>query len=327
MASKTTGEILKERLGLSHLKYVELSRVLISTYKVYLVFYDSRKPNFPITTKRALKSDHIGMLYQYPFEDEPMVLPLIHLHEFNGPLHPAMFFVVDLSGEYGVSKNKVDLKRESIESVFFGSLKEYVTLSNLKTADVISPLTKRTRSQRNRAVGSENRTAKLVDLNIDTVEDHVTFIFKTTATVPIYPEDSTFKQTDIETFELKRNPSKEYDLYIRVLDFFKWFDAQKQEKDISEITTEDIKRVLEVSNVQVFSTSPSFHWQGFSYWLSQLDGSVYPTNIKPKFWDTIHGDGDAFLDKHLYGLLRQIAFFRNQMASMLTKRLKQRELI
>lgn len=327
----TSGQLLKQRLGLSKLKYVMISRVLISTYRVYLVFYDSRKPNFPITTQRALKSEHISMIYQYPFEEAPMVLPLINLDDFNGPLYPAMFFVTDMSGEYGKKDNKLKLTKESVEKVekqlFFGSLQEYLTLSNLKASDVVSSFTKATRAQRNIAVGSENRTAKLLDVNIDTIQDHVTFIFKTTATLPIYPEDAVFKKTDITNFSLKRNPDKEYELYIRVLDFFKWLKGTKP--DAEEITVKDIKDVLSVNNIQIFSTDPSYHWQGGNWFMSQLDASIYPTDIAPQHWNsaTLHGDDPVITSKHLVGLIRQMGFFHNPMASMLNKRLKDRELI
>jgi hypothetical protein len=322
---ETTGKQLKSKLGLSHMKYVEISRVLISTYKVYLVFYDSRRPNFPITTQRALKSGHIAMLYQYPFEDSPTVLPLMHLDDFNGPLHPAMFFVVDMAGDKGDSKNKVDLKRESVPR-FYGNLNEFMTLSNLKSADSASAFTQRTRKQRNQAVGTENKTSKLVDLSIDTVEDHVTFVFKTTATTPIYAPSAEFGKVDPNDLQIKKNPDKSYELYVRILDFFEWLDAQQI--DDRTLTSKDIKEILEVSNVQLFSTSPSFQYQSMNFNMSQVDASIYPTNIAPKVWDSPHLHGEnAFLDKHLYGLINQIGFFANPMASMLTKRLKDRGLL
>jgi len=130
-------------------------------------------------------------------------------------------------------------------------------------------------------------------------------------------------EVDPETFNLTKNRSKTYEIQIKVLDFLDWLDVFSEQK----VTESDMKEILDTADIQVFSTSPSFHYQGFNYWLSQLDGSIYPTTIKPQRWDKIHGDGDAFVDKHLYGLMRQIKFFRNQMASMITKKLKDRGLI
>jgi len=319
------GEILKSRLGLSHLKHVMISRVLGTAYKTYIVFYDSGRVNLPITTQRALKSDHIAMLFQYPFTEKPICLPLIHLEDFNGPLTPAMFFVVDISGTRGDRKNKVDLKREgSISLSCIGKLEE-LTLGDFKATDSASAFTKRTRRQRNQAVGAENTTAKLVDVDINTVEDHVTFIFKTTATIPIYPPGTKFQKTNPDTLSLQRNSDKSYELHLRLLNFFEWKEAQ----DIGQaLTAKDIKEVLGVADLQVFSTSPSFHFQGANYYCSQVDSSIYPTNIEPQFWNSpdLHGK-DYFLDKHLFGLLRSIDFFLNQMANMLTKRLRDRDLL
>lgn len=332
MIPEKNGVYIQRKLGLSHLKYVYIARVLLTAYRVHLIFYDSRRPNVPITTARALRGEYTSMLFSYPFEEKPTVLPLIPLKDFNGALHPAMFFAIDLSGEYGKPENKVNLRREeSIQKdkeprpVFFGSLSEFVTFSDLNSPSNISSLTQRTRNERNRELGTENRMAKLVDVNIDTVEDHVTFIFKTKATTPIYPDDYQFGRVDPNTLEIERNSDKQYELYFRILNFFEWLKGTKP--DTKEITQQDVKDVININNVQVFSTSPSYQYQGFNFWMSQLDGSIYPTDIKPQRWDKIHGDGEAFLDKHLYGLVRQIGFFSNPMASMLTKRLKDRELI
>ena len=61
--------------------------------------------------------------------------------------------------------------------------------------------------------------------------------------------------------------------------------------------------------------------------LITLDAAIFPTKIAPKKWDKIHGDGDAFLDKHTAGLINQMGFFLNPMASMLTKRLRDKGLL
>ena len=75
----------------------------------------------------------------------------------------------------------------------------------------------------------------------------------------------------------------------------------------------------------MFSTSPSFHWTSPNYFLSQLDGSIYPTDIAPKVWDKIRGE--SFLDKHLAQLFSSIDFFIPQMAQKLNSKLRSRNLI
>ena len=73
----------------------------------------------------------------------------------------------------------------------------------------------------------------------------------------------------------------------------------------------------------------AFHWQSSNYNLSQLDGSIYPTDIAPHYWNQphLHGDGENFLCKHLAGFVNQIDFFLNPMAAMATKVLRQKKLI
>ena len=108
------------------------------------------------------------------------------------------------------------------------------------------------------------------------------------------------------------------------MEFWDWLDVFEGDK----ITRFNMKEILEVSSVQVFSNSPSFHWQGGNFNLSQLDGSIYPTEISNPVWGPRHGDPSGyFLDKHLWGLLKQMGFWLNPMASMLTSKLQKRGLI
>lgn len=77
--------------------------------------------------------------------------------------------------------------------------------------------------------------------------------------------------------------------------------------------------------MQLWSNSPSFHWQGFNFHLSQVNASIFPTNIPDTKWRNIHGDVAA-LDKHLLDLMVHIRFFLNQMASSLLNKIRtQRE--
>ena len=124
-----------------------------------------------------------------------------------------------------------------------------------------------------------------------------------------------------KTFKISKNSGKVYELQIKILNFWEWLDVFEGE----EITSKELKDILKVSDVQVFSTSPSFHWTSPNYFLSQLDGSIYPTDIAPKVWDKIRGE--SFLDKHLAQLFSSIDFFIPQMAQKLNSKLRSRNLI
>ena len=128
-------------------------------------------------------------------------------------------------------------------------------------------------------------------------------------------------ETDYEKdFTIIPDPSKTYTLQVEIVDLVKWVETYPS-KD--EITMADLKEVLNLAAIRVWSTSPSFHWQGMNANISKLDGSIHPTDIEPKYWNQpfLHGDV-YFLDKHLAGLINAMPFFLNPMASMLTRTLR-----
>lgn len=317
---KTTGEELKTRLGLNHLRYVSFIRIIQMTTNVLVIFYDSRHPNVPLTHEQVVRSQAYLSIRTYPFDHNTSVTPLFPLEQFNGILLGSTVLVLDISGTYGDRNLQI---RES-------KLREWLTLADLSTDDATSAFTKKTRDQRNKAVKPENYTAKIKDCVLEK-DGSVTFTFNTTATIPIYPKDYKFKQADPNSnFELKDNPEKSYTITIRILDFMKWLkDTRPDFKELGKITWKEIRDVVEVAYIQIYSTSPSFHWQGINWWITQLDGSLYPTDIKPKFWnrDDLHGDEGAFLDKHTAGVVRYFKFWYNPMASMVQKRMKDKNLL
>ncbi len=210
-----------------------------------------------------------------------------------------------------------------------------ITLYDLADAGNISNFTQTWRKDRNRTMGTENTTAKLIDCVINEADNSVMFQFLTEATElgnknPNDNIDSSYRfydgpkgEVDPDNLRIKRNRSRTYEIQIRIIDALEWVKAFEGEK----IGQKEMKEILEVSDVQIFSTSPSFQMQGFNFWNTQIDASIYPENRKPQRWDAFHGDGQAFLDKHLYGLMRQIKFFINPMASMLNSKLRNRGLI
>lgn len=322
---ETSGVLLKQNLGLSHLKYVSFVRVIGVPGRMITVFYDSKRTNIPLTTQRVIRNYNLFSARMFPHTKELTLSPLIPIEEYNGQTQDLYIISIDLSGIYGNSKNQQ--VRESVKN---RTLKEWVNLSTLASPDAMSDFTKRTRKERNKAVKAENYTAKFDDCELNS-DGSVLFTFTTTATVPIYPVAYTFGQANPDNdFKIESNPDKKYTLFVKILDFMKWLKETRPDYlELEKITWKEIRDVLEVAYIQVYSTSPSFHWQGCNFWLSQLDGSLYPTDIAPKKWNAthLHGDGNAFVDKHLGGFLRQMKFFYNPMASMLQKRMKDKGLL
>jgi len=321
----TTGLQLKKQLGLENLKSIKISRAVISSYKIYLVFYDSYR-DMMVTTYRIKKSPMVSTVFSgtaltHNTKRYTVMTPPQDLIDFNGNVKGSLVIPIDLAGDKFIDDKTFTKKFESTIQ-FNSNLLEFVTLADLKDVGTISDFTMGFRKHRTALMGSENTQVKLIDCFISEADDSVTFSFLTTVTP--YPDDLDHDYqvaNPDDNWALSHNGAEVYELQIKILEFHQWLDTFGE----SKITGKDIKDILEVSNIQVSSTSPSFNWQGFAWNLTQIDGSIYPQTIKPKQWDKIHGD--AFLDKHLYGLLRQISFWNNPMASMLTKKLKDKGLI
>lgn len=335
----TNGQRLKKILGLENFLEVWIARAIVQSSKpVYVIWYDSKRAESPLPKRRFFNLPYQAMIYtgsdlNHGQFKTPVFTPPLKLEIWGGNIQTGLFITVDVAYTKLLKSKKFETLPENFKkqvisyNQFYlkesGSLKEYVTFNDLQNAKVIAPSTMKHRQIRNKAVGTENTTAKFIDVFINEADKSVTFAFKTKATIPVYPDDYKFKRVSPLNLELLSNQEKQYEIQIKILDFFDWLSTHPEGQPI---TVKDLKEILQVSNIQVFSTSPSWQYQGYNFWMSQLDGSAYPTDIAPKVWDKRLG-GEFFLDKHLYGLIRQINFFLNPMASMITKKLKDRGLI
>jgi hypothetical protein len=193
---------------------------------------------------------------------------------------------------------------------------ENLRFSDLKKNAGMSAFTKKHKKIRNKAIGTDTATIKLIDAKIDNATDSITFYFQTGYT-PIYPPDYQPGMTIPDKgFEIVPNRDDKYIMQLKVLDFFTWLDTSPD-----EITVKDIEDVFKVADVQYFCECPSFHWQGANYISSQFDASIYPTNIAPTQWDSIHHD-DNFVCKHLSGVLTNIEFYIPQMRQKIIKAIR-----
>ncbi len=347
----TTGQLLKKNLGLENFKSVKINRAVLSSYKILFVWFDSYKKTMPVTNYRIKNPPWVAHIFSgtdiyHDTKKQTVFTPATEIEDFNGSLRGALIVPVDLAGDRFIDQRAFSKRFESVEkeekvevpvAQFNKNLFEFVTLYDLADAGNVSDFTMTWRKDRNRVMGVENTLAKLIDVFVDEADKSVTFAFLTEATElggknPNDNIDSSYRfydgpkmEVDPENLNLKRNRSNTYEIQIKILEFFDWLDVFEGE----EVGPKEMKEILEVSNVQVFSTSPSFQFQGINYWISQIDGSIHPEGRAPQRWNApdLHGNSGAFLDKHLYGLLRQIKFFINPMASMLNKKLKDRGLV
>ncbi|MBD3216527.1 MAG: hypothetical protein GF311_28190 [Candidatus Lokiarchaeota archaeon] len=303
----TKGEKLKVELGLSKFKYVKISRALITSRPVYLIFFDSFRPNVPIVNYNIENFPHTFRIYlgQDGFDKMPVMTPPLDIEDFNSSKSSGIFCLIDIAGQKYINKKLTkDIKYES------------VILKDLAKNQGMSDFTLEFRKKRNKVGQRENLVAKLTNVEINKPDNSVTFTWETP---PTKNEEKPKMKVDPE-MNFKLVPADRYTLQIKILDFFDWLDTNP---DITIIKAKDIKEILEVSNVKLWSNAPSDWWQGIVWNLTQLDGAIYPCNIKPKRWNAKHlHNEEGFLGKHLGGLVNQMSFFYNPMASTLSKRLR-----
>lgn len=358
---ETTGAKLQKDLGLEFFLYTRYRLYILSYFTIMVIYYDSHRPELPLTLKH-INDTKVVNLFRFGSNKAPIVSPLKNLSSFNGNLTNKIVLAVDLAGSFLVDRSLLSLIGEDgnrvvenlreveqvenepstvksnlgkgttdfppspsfyLHSKGIGRLVkfyEFLGLTSLTKNAGMSDFTKKFKSERGMIMGHENTVAKLKKCKVYKKKDMVEFYWVTKATDK-YDRDHRFKKGVPDNFALASNPRKEYVVGLRVLDFFKWMDTY--DKTIP-ITIKDLKDILKVANVQVFSTDPSWHWQGMNWNCTQLDASMYPTTIAPRRWNKkdLHGDGNAFLSKHMQGIFNQLGFWLNLMSSMLNKELK-----
>jgi len=195
-----------------------------------------------------------------------------------------------------------------------------MSLPDFKKA-AISALTQKHKTSRKKYLkGNQIKYTRLMNCIIDTQNDWVLFEWLSIAT----PNTDNKKEVDpFADFDLKNNPSKLYELKIRLDGFFTWLLGTLP--DGQPVSKQDMFDAMNICSLKYWASVPSFHWQGHNYNLSQLDASLHPTTIKPKVWNKFHGK--TFLDKHSAVLFKNINFYLPQMAQMLNAKLRKVNII
>lgn len=323
----TSGKEIAELFNIPENQTAYISMVYRSSPPVYIVFTNSNRPNQFIT--KTWLSHYSNLDFMKLGLGKVTISPPLDLRKYNGA---RMGMVI----KYDIAHSNLTTN-ESSGILVQGKLHE-ITLSDLRNADSVDPHVTKFAKERKSLMGGENKNAKLIEGNYDVTNDTMTYIFLTEATEKAYPSDYKFKQLqDLPNYnskdskeknKLEKNPSKTYELHLRFLDVVK----NIKELDIeNEITRENMKALIEISEVQIFSNSPAYLYTGIMYNDSVLDCAIKTTTIAPtkgpKGWADRRGN--SFLDKHLKNLLApgSIDFFLNNMASMLTGKMKKRGFI
>ena len=193
-------------------------------------------------------------------------------------------------------------------------LYEFVTVADLVDEAAISPLTSKHLSRREILAGDAKNNIYLKGALVE--DNAISFNFSSFATVEAYDDNHEFKRVT-KNHRMKRNPQQEYELYLKFLDTETWTKNMVHRGEIGE---DDIAVLVKNAYVQCWNTSPAFHYQGHNYWASELDASIFPTNIQPTKWDTKHPETQ--LDKHLAQLLYSLPDYYEAMAKEVKKELR-----
>jgi len=232
---------------------------------------------------------------------------------------------------------------EGLESLLKETFEENVTLPDLMKNRGMSPKSAFFKAERRRKMGNEfPNNSKFIKCSLART-GAMDFYFLAESTRK-YKKGHKRKSANIKNgYKLEQNPSELYQITIRVLDFKKWLDVHPDKK---QITDKDIIEILMIANVEIDSDVPGWYWQGGTYWLQQLGGTIYKRRVKkPKHWNRPtgkmkkdkwgnqkpptggHGDSRYFLDKITQSIVNSIGRYVKDMARAATDELRKKRII
>ena len=354
----TNGQKLKKELGLSQYKNVSIAYVHRSSPDIYLVLYNSRMPNFPIS--RQFLSTYSNVWFWKKGGELPISSPF-DLERANMNTNTGTIIVVNLANmgmtkkyentslgestndQVGEVESIFDLKEGVLSKKLFkgyvGRLEE-LTLKDLKDSgrSAISGRTFDWFTDRNKNGFTGAKKFKLIDLSLSEGDNSFTFFLLTEATEGSVktkalldsPYDYSDPKGEVDPnsgFSIGSNGSKTYEIQIKFTDLKEFLDYLNTKPEGSDVTKADIEHLISTQDVQYFSNSPSFNYQGYANVATQLGLSIFDQPMISKQWMPKTFSGEYYLDKHLYSFVRSYKFFSNQMAQMFSKKARERGLI
>jgi len=357
----TTGQHIKQVLGLEKYDNIFIAKGLRSGGKgMYFIFFNSKFPNASINHTKILRhqkmdiyrGEHIKRdikqrVEYFPFESLDLFdkdiandyIVLYDLCDYNRSLRYDFF--TESTEEYTklMEYAYTDAMAEDMRLLkyckkFEGKLEE-ITIPELKQVNSLtSDLTKKYKDIRDEVQGRANTNTKFLKTEIIGSSGSIRFYFITEATSVLDKQGKvghkvtgeSKKQFNPETNKLEPNPSQTYTLMLQLENVLP-NNTYKGEPwiyvyDGEAINSKLILDLINVADVKLFSTDPSYTYQGFSYKLTNLSANIYPNTIPDSHWRAKHGD--AVLTKHWNSLLSAgyIEFVSNQLAVSLFSQLK-----
>lgn len=126
-----------------------------------------------------------------------------------------------------------------------------------------------------------------------------------------------------ENGELRDNISDEYEVILRINDFWDLIDEFGLETK-GDFTKADVVALIQLSqDIKIKDSTPSFWWMGTSWYLTQDNASLMPCNIPPKFWNRDDLRPNVKVSKSVEGVLKNLGFFTQQIAMSIKRALIQ----
>ena len=327
----------KSREKLLYIKWNPINKNIISFHTMRNI-QDTNRDS--LTENKTMNMQDV-INFVYTHTDEDFVLTDLEvLEDLKKDLKNATKPIYDLDDVKGVKDDIIqtmELNSEQkkvlndfmkkVEGLYKdkGKIEEKLSFAQLKSE--IVPQNKAIQNlnyfyqQRNKLNGQGNRNIKFVASQFDPNEGSITFMYRTDATynnedkkelVNENPNDGTLRQ----------NISDEYDLQLKICDFWEILDELIEPTD-ENFTKEDMKAVLELSQeVRVNCSCPSLYWTGGSWMLTNLDAQLKDCTIAPKYWNKPNLRPNVSVCKHLLSLLNHISVFLPNMAQSCKKELR-----
>jgi len=274
----------------------------------------------PTKTYQEFQHSNKQIIKQYVDEEKEKLNDIPDVSKRNKKLKDMMREIgIELTDVWSALKNElhehwVDIKFSDIEK-----LEEELHLADFKKHAGASDFTKDWIEIRRKIKGPGNKSAKLHSLKINRKEDYVIFVFKSS---PTY--SGLEKSVNVKSMTWN-GKVKAYTEMIKINDFFKLAETKPGYVE-KEMNWKEIKEILSVAPISVSCNCGSFTYQGLSYYLTQLDGTIFPNNIEPKRWNKHHDKGNdiGMLCKHLSMIFNSIDFFLSNFTSMINKYIQSR---
>ena len=176
----------------------------------------------------------------------------------------------------------------------------------------ISTLTNKTQADRSQKLGKEFKLSNIINVELKPPDVIFTWHVKPTTGGKV-------EVVDIHSHKFQYDKADYYTIQISIQKFYEL----KGKRKLKKLSKNDITKILKSADVKLWSSSPSFQFQGFNYKLSRLNASLYPTGIPDRKWRQKHGG--SLIDKHLYLLIKDIDKWIPHMAMAIKAEIKKLE--